>query len=359
MSVKSTVINSVKDVKNSYSESIANLQTAYKDSRFTDYGKNEYTKEVLDALSAKIHENLQTVTELTNAVAAQYVERDAAMVAKTTNNTEYQMLFSYVMQQLPEILKCSEQIIAARLAMFKNDPVAREKFIEKKVPFYLLPEYSIGKASELCTAIQKRLNVVFLSTKRAAEELAPYMLNLANQKALATTATRSLIDLPTDLEPGKGQLMMLDSLLSYLEGFNEDCTEFDASKVDREKAGYEIMSGRDFAGEIAKKYGGMSMYDLVEAANKAAFDARFRDENGNYIYANNGNGGATLFVRIPDANDSPDDPDTANEPNDSDVSGTEPEDTGDSATDGTEPEDTGDSATDGTEPENTGETENE
>ena len=279
MSVKSTVINSVKDVKNSFSESIANLQTAYKDSRFTDYGKNEYTKEVMDALSVKIHENLQTVTELTNAVAAEYDERDATMVAKATNNTEYQMLFSCVMQQLPEILECSEQIIAARLAMFKNDPVAREKFIEKEVPFYLLPEYSIGKASELCTAIQKRVNVVFLSTKRGAEELAPYMLNLANMNALATTAAHSIIELPTDLEPGKGQLQMLDSLLSYLEGFNEDCTEFDASKVDHEKAGYEIMSGRDFAGEIAKKYGGMSMYDLEEAANKATFAAHFQDVN--------------------------------------------------------------------------------
>ena len=337
MSVKSTVINSVKDVKNSYSESIANLQTAYNDSRFTDYGKNEYTKEVLDALSAKIHENLQAVIDLTNAVAAQYVERDAAIVAKTTNNTEYQMLFSYVMQQLPEILECSEQIIAARLAMFKNDPIAREMFIKKNVPFSLLPEYIIGRAAEMVTAIQNRVNMVFITTNKSAEELASF---------LRSSAIQAEWGYPDVSEPGKGQLMMLDSLLSYLEGFNEDCTEFDASKVDREKAGYEIMSGRDFAGEIAKKYGGMSMYDLEEAANKATFAARFRDENGNYIYANNGNGGATLFVRIPDANDSPDDPDTANEPNDSDVSGTEPENTGDPATDGTEPE-------------NTGETENE
>lgn len=270
MSIKSTVINSVKDVKNSYSESIANLQTAYKDSRFTDYGKNEYTKEVLDALSAKIHENLQTVTELTNAVAAQYIERDAAMVAKTTNNTEYQMLFSYVMQQLPGILECSEQIIAARLAMFKNDPVAREMFIKKNVPFSLLPEYIIGRASEMVTAIQNRVNMVFITTNKSAEELASF---------LRSSAIQAEWGYPDVSEPGKGQLMMLDSLLSYLEGFNEDCTEFDASKVDREKAGYEIMSGRDFAGEIAKKYGGMSMYDLVEAANKAAFAAHFQDVN--------------------------------------------------------------------------------
>ena len=143
MSVKSTVIEAVKDVLNSYTVSIENLQKAYGDNRFTDYGKHEYTDEVLNALNTRIRENMR------NSVSAIYVEREAAEAAKIANNADYQMLLASVMQQLPMILECSEHVIRARLAMFKNDPVAREMFIKKNVPLSVLPDFTLGRSSEL------------------------------------------------------------------------------------------------------------------------------------------------------------------------------------------------------------------
>lgn len=289
MSVKSTIIEAVKDVLNSYTVSIENLQKAYGDNRFTDYGKHKYTDEVLNALNTKIRENMRTVTDLTNSVSAIYVEREAAEAAKIANNADYQMLLASVMQQLPMILECSEPVIKARLEMFKNDPVAREMFIKKNAPLSVIPDFTLGRSSELLLALQSRVNTLFLATQRSLDELIPSMMQEAKIKTMAVTLR------PVKQEAGEDNIMSLNSFLAYLKGFNEDCTDFDAAKVDREKAGYEIMFGRDFAGEIAKKYGGQEIYDLEEAANYAAFKAHFTDENGNYIYKGSSAGGGILF----------------------------------------------------------------
>ena len=289
MSVKSTIIEAVKDVLNSYTVSIENLQKAYGDNRFTDYGKHKYTDEVLNALNTKIRENMRTVTDLTNSVSAIYVEREAAEAAKIANNADYQMLLASVMQQLPMILECSEPVIKARLEMFKNDPVAREMFIKKNVPLSVLPVCTLGRSSELLLAVQNRVSALFLATQRSLDEIIPLMIQEERIKAMAATW------LPGENKLGESDIVRLNSFLAYLKGFNEDCTEFDAAKVDREKAGYEIMAGRDFAGVISKKYGGQEIYDLEEAANYAAFKAHFTDENGNYIYKGSSAGGGILF----------------------------------------------------------------
>ena len=289
MSVKSTVIGAVKDVLNSYTVSIENLQKAYGDNRFTDYGKHKYTDEVLNALNTRIRENMRTVTDLTNSVSAIYVEREAAEAAKIANNADYQMLLASVMQQLPIILECSEPVIKARLATFKNDPVAREMFIKKNVPLSVLPDCTLGRSSELLLALQNRVNALFLATQRSLDEIIPLMIQEERIKAMAATW------LPGENKLGESDIVRLNSFLAYLKGFNEDCTEFDAAKVDREKAGYEIMAGRDFAGVISKKYGGQEIYDLEEAANYAAFKAHFTDENGNYVYEGGSAGGGILF----------------------------------------------------------------
>lgn len=288
MSVKSTVIEAVKDVLNSYTVSIENLQKAYGDKRFTDYGKHKYTDEVLNALNTRIRENMRTVTDLTNSVSAIYVEREAAEAAKIANNADYQMLLASVMQQLPMILECSEHVIRARLAMFKNDPVAREMFIKKNVPLSVLPVCTLGRSSELLLAVQNRVSALFLETQRNIEEIATFIKQEAYREAMSTWYRG-------EKDPGRAHVMCLNSLLAYLEGFNEDCTDYDVAKVDREKAGWEIAAGHDFAGVIAKKYGGQEIYDLEEAANYAAFKAHFTDENGNYVYKGGSAGGGILF----------------------------------------------------------------
>ena len=310
MSVKSTVIGAVKDVLNSYTVSIENLQKAYGDNRYSDYGKHKYTDEVLNALNTRIRENMRTVTDLTNSVSAIYVEREAAEAAKIANNADYQMLLASVMQQLPMILECSEPVIKARLEMFKNDPVAREMFIKKNVPLSILPDFTLGRSSELLLALQSRVNTLFLATQRSLDELIPSMMQEESIKAMAATW------LPGENKRGESDILRLNSLLAYLKGFNEDCTEFDAAKVDREKAGYEIMAGRDFAGVISKKYGGQEIYDLEEAANYAAFKAHFTDENGNYVYKGGSAGGGIVGVATTTEENNDDDPETNTEGDD-------------------------------------------
>ena len=358
MSVKSTIADEIKNAMNSYTKAVESLKNIYLDVRFTDAGKHEFSNTIVESIEKMIDESVEKLRTFTDSIAEFYLERDAEMMAELSNKADYQTLLSAVMSQLPEIKKCSDKVIKARLAPFKNDEIARRFFIDNEVKYALLPEYTIGKASEITSQTGNRAINILLSVKYNIEGLPLEIRQWAKWEMAGYKSDNTTPDI------GEGIRLICESFLAYIEGVNNDCSDFDPEKVDTEKAGWELMSSHDYAGSIVKRYGGKDLNDIIQERNKNALEERFSHYNPeDYAFSGLGGPGAEPMEEPEGGENSGDDTTGTSEgcensgdaPNNGSGSNTDPENTEDEAGSGSDPnttgnDDEGGETTDTTEP---------
>lgn len=254
MSIKSRTIKAVKDAATEYAKAAGKVADINKNELLSTAGKFHEANHVEEQFNDYIVNATQEYDSFMDEAIKAVGLVEATQQAKRYQDPGYNQALNSVIQQIPYTVGAVSTLdMKERLALFENDSFAAS-MIKKALTDAgynlsdiqkVMPPNTRGMASEILKAVSDQTKYYML---RALDELRAEIANVR-------------INFPVGhqfLHEAYG--VTVDSYIAYLDGLNEDATDFTSPDYEKREDGslhpaaMARMATHDFLGSIADKY---------------------------------------------------------------------------------------------------------
>ena len=254
MSIKSRTIKAIKDAATEYAKAAGKVADINRNGMLSEAGKIQ-----------EAHQNEEQFTEYINNATEEYVSfmdeaikavglAEATQQAKRYQDPGYNQALNSVIQQIPYTFGAVSTLdMKERLAQFKNDSFAAtmiKKSLENagygiREIQEVMPPNTKGMASEILKAVSDQTKYYMLRALDELREETPW----ATSK---NTFGRQFLH--------EAYGVTVDSYIAYLDGLNEDATDFTSPDYEKGEDGslhpaaIAMMATQNFLENIVDKY---------------------------------------------------------------------------------------------------------
>lgn len=254
MSIKSRTIKAIKDAATEYAKAAGKVAEINKNEMLSAAGKFHEAHQIEELFTAYIENATQEYSSFMIEAIKAVGQTEATQQAERYKDPKYNQALDSIIKQIPYTADVVSTLdMKERLAMFENDSFAAS-MIKKALTDAgynlsdiqkVMPPNTRGMASEILKAVSDQTKYYML---RALDELRAEIANVR-------------INYPVGhqfLHEAYG--VTVDSYIAYLDGLNEDATDFTSPDYEKREDGslhpaaIVMMATNDFLGSIADKY---------------------------------------------------------------------------------------------------------
>lgn len=254
MSIKSRTIKAIKDAATEYAKAAGKVAEINKNEMLSAAGKFHEAHQIEELFTAYIENATQEYSSFMIEAIKAVGQAEATQQAERYQDPKYNQALDSIIKQIPYTADAVSTLdMKERLAMFENDSYAAamiRKALEdagyKKTDILkVMPPNTRGMASEILKAVSDHTKYYMI---RALDEL-------------RTETATAAVNYPAGhqfLHESFG--MTIDSYIAYLDGLNEDATDFTSPDCEKGEDGsihpaaLAKMATIDFLGNIVDKY---------------------------------------------------------------------------------------------------------